>query len=226
MLYNNLKDKKILYIEDDEVVLKNISKLLQNYFAHIYTAFNGEEGYRKFLDHKVDLLLVDIELPKLNGINLIKKIRKINSSIPIVVISAYTKTDYLLESVELKLDKYIVKPFTSRKLHDLLEKLNESFMHKNSFLLTEDVYVNKAQATITTAGTTHPLTLKELEFLEILIAKGNVTYDDIDRIWKDQPPTSYAIRSFIKILRKKLPPKLLKNKQNLGYYIESKYHEN
>ena len=221
-MYNNLKDKKILYIEDDEVVLKNISKLLQNYFAKIYTAFDGEEGYRKFMAHKVDLLVVDIELPKLNGINLIKKIRKFNSTIPIVVISAYTKTDYLLESVELKLDKYIVKPFTSRKLHELLGKLNESFTQTNLFSLSDNIIVDKVKGTVTTDGKEHKLTIKELEFLELLSTKGYVTYDDIDRIWKEQPPTSYAIRSFIKILRKKLPPKFLKNKQNLGYYIEQK----
>ncbi len=219
-MYNNLKDKSLLYIEDDPVVLQNISKLLQNYFGQIYTAVDGEEGYRKFLEHQVDLLLVDIELPKLNGINLIKKIRKLNATIPIVVISAYTKTDYLLESVELKLDKYIVKPFTSRKLRELLEKLNESFMHSNYVRIAENVYVDKTQGVIKSEDKTHPLTLKELEFLDILASKGYVTYDDINLIWKDNPPTSYAIRSFIKILRKKLPPKLLKNKQSLGYYIE------
>ncbi len=219
-MYHNLKDKTILYIEDDAVVLKNISKLLQNYFAHIHTAVDGEDGYKKFLEYKVDLLLVDIELPKLNGINLIKKIRKLNSTIPIVVISAYTKTDYLLESVELGLDKYIVKPFTSRKLHELLSKLDESFMHSNSIRLSKDCIVDKAQGIITTRDQSYSLTVKELEFVEILASKGNVTYDDIDLIWKDQPPTSYAIRSFIKTLRKKMPENLLKNKQSLGYYIE------
>jgi len=221
-MYHNLKDKKVLYIEDDQVVLKNISKLLQNYFAHIYTAFDGEDGYKKFLQYKVDLLLVDIELPKLNGINLIKKIRKHNESIPIVVISAYTKTDYLLESVELKLDKYIVKPFTSRKLHELLEKLNESFTQSNHVMIAPDVYVDKVEGVIYSEGVSHTLTVKELEFLELLAKKRYVTYDDINLIWKDNPPTSYAIRSFIKILRKKLPPKILKNKQSLGYYIEKK----
>ncbi len=219
-MYNNLKNKTILYIEDDAVVLKNISKLLQNYFSYIYTAVDGEDGYRKFLQHKVDLLIVDIELPKLSGINLIKKIRKLNSSIPIVVISAYTRTDYLLESVELGLDKYIVKPFTSRKLHELLNKLDESFMNSSHFRLNEDCIVDKTQGIIITGDRAYTLTAKELEFLEILSSKGNVTYDDIDLIWKDQPPTSYAIRSFIKILRKKMPPNLLKNKQSLGYYIE------
>ncbi len=219
-MYNNLKDKTILYIEDDEVVLKNISKLLGNYFAGIHTACDGEQGYKQFVNKDVDLLIVDIELPKINGIELIKKIRKLDDNIPIVVISAYTKTDYLLESVELKLDKYIVKPFTSKKLHKLLQKLDESFLGGNSFKLIEDIQIDKEFSTMKVGGETFTLTNKELEFLETLSLKGNVTYDDIDILWVDHPPSPDAIRSFIKSLRKKLPKDLLKNRQSLGYFIE------
>ena len=221
-MYDNLKNKSVLYIEDDPVVLKNISKLLSNYFLQIYTAYDAKEGYQKFLQQKIDLLIVDIELPGINGISFIKKIRKLESDIPIVVISAYTRTDYLLESVELKLDKYIVKPFTSRKLHELLQKLDESFQGNNLIKVTDNVYLDKSRAIVQIDNDTHILTPKELEFMEILVRKGSVNYDDINMIWKEQPPTSYAVRSFIKILRKKLPPNLLKNKQNLGYYIEKR----
>jgi DNA-binding response OmpR family regulator len=220
-MYNNLKSKTILYIEDDEVVLKNISKLLGNYFEAIHTAADGEQGYKQFIAKDVDLLIVDIELPKLNGIELIKKIRKLDENIPIVVISAYTKTDYLLESVELNLDKYIVKPFTSKKLHKLLQKLDESFLGGNVFELSPNIKVDKVFSTIQVCDETSTLTVRELEFLETLSIKGNVSYDDLDLIWKDQPPTPDAIRSFIKALRKKLPKDLLKNRQNMGYYLET-----
>ncbi len=222
MMYNNLKNKTILYIEDDEVVLKNISKLLGNYFANIYTAQDGEQGYIQFVAHasEIDLLIVDIELPKLNGIELIKKIRKLDKEIPIVIISAYTNTDYLLESVELKLDKYIVKPFTSRKLHELLEKLDQNFLGANAFKLIDGIRIDKSCSTMKVYDKSFTLTTRELEFLELLAMKGSITYDDIDIIWKDQPPTSDAIRSFIKSLRKKLPKNLLKNRQSLGYFIQ------
>jgi len=222
-MYNNLKNKTILYIEDDEVVLTNISKLLGNYFAHIHIALDGETGYKQFIENQeeIDLLIVDIELPKLNGIQLIKKIRKLDTDIPIVVISAYTKTDYLLESVELKLDKYIVKPFTSKKLKKLLEKLNESFSGNSSFELTNNIQVDKQASTLIVDNETSVLTPKELEFLEILHAKSSITYDDIDILWKDNPATPDAVRSFIKALRKKLPKDILKNRQNIGYFIEA-----
>ncbi len=220
-MYNNLKDKVVLYIEDDEIVLRNISRLLGNYFAKIHIAIDGEQGYKQFIDKEIDLLIVDIELPKLNGIELIKKIRKLDTDVPIVVISAYTKTDYLLESVELNLDKYVVKPFTSKKLHKLLQKLDESFLGGNTFELAANINVNKALGILEVAGDTFSLTTKELTFLQTLSIKGSVTYDDIDLLWVDEPPSPDATRSFIKTLRKKLPKDLLKNRQNLGYFIET-----
>ena len=219
-MYNYLNNKTVLYVEDDEVVLNNISKLLRNYFQKVYTASDGKSGYDVFINEDIDLLLVDIELPKLNGINLIKEIRKVDQNVPVVIISAYTKTDYLLESVELKLDKYIVKPFTSKKFHTLLKKLDENFRGDGTYELTEGVLVNKDESYLTFEGQTHMLTPKELEFLEILSLKGVVNYNEIDGIWQDDPPSQDAIRSFIKTLRKKLPQNLLKNRQNLGYFVE------
>ncbi len=219
-MYNYLKDKTVLYVEDDEVVLANISKLLKNYFKIVHTASDGQRGYEAFMDKDIDLLLVDIELPRLNGINLIKEIRKVDQNVPVVIISAYTKTDYLLESVELKLDKYIVKPFTSKKFHTLLKKLDDNFRGDGAYELTKGVLVNKDECYITFEGQTHVLTPKELEFLEILSLKGVVNYNEIDGIWQDDPPTQDAIRSFIKTLRKKLPQNFLKNRQNLGYFVE------
>ncbi len=219
-MYNYLSDKTALYVEDDEVVLNNISRLLRNYFKKVHTAPDGQKGYDIFVKEEIDLLLVDIELPRLNGINLIKQIRKLDQDIPVVIISAYTKTDYLLESVELKLDKYIVKPFTSKKLHTLLKKLDNNFKGDGTYELIDGVLVNKEECILTFEEQTHALTPKELEFLEILSLKGVVNYNEIDGIWQDDPPSQDAIRSFIKTLRKKLPPNLLKNRQNLGYFVE------
>ena len=114
-MYNQPKNKTALYVEDEPAVLKNISELLGNFFGQFYTAADGLEAWEIFRSQSIDVALVDIELPKLNGLELIKRIRAIRPQMPVVVISAYTKTDYLLESVELRLDKYIIKPLTSKK---------------------------------------------------------------------------------------------------------------
>lgn len=203
---NLLKEKNVLYIEDDVVVLDNIGNTLNKFFNNFYTAEDGEIGYKLFLEKEIDLLLIDIELPKINGIELIKKIRTTNLDLPIVIISAYTKTDYLLESIELNLVKYIVKPLTSKKLKELLDTLNKIFSDQNKIVISNNIYDKKE------------FTRKELDFLLILRRKSFVDYNDIDLLWFNAP-TQNALRLFIKHLRAKLPENTILNKSGLGYFL-------
>ncbi len=218
-MYNLLKTKSVLYVEDEADVLRNISELLSNFFQTFYTASDGIEAWDTFRAHPIDVALVDIELPRLNGLELIRRIRAVDKDIPIVVISAYTKTDYLLESVELKLDKYIVKPLTSKKIHTLLEKLNEDFSNENILELAPDVLVNNEHLTLIYNGEVHNLSVREISFLKLLGRKGVVTYQEIMTLWGETPPTDNAIRSFVRHLRKKTPPGLLENRSGIGYAL-------
>ncbi len=218
-MYDALKDKTALYIEDEIDVLDNISVLLSNFFKNFLKAPSGEEGYEIFKSYDIDLVLVDIELPKMNGIELIKRIRKTHKNLPIVVISAYTKTDYLLESVELKLDKYIVKPLTSRKIHQLLQTLNNDFLDSNLLTLDKDIYLDRENYLLKVKKQDIAINKKELEFLVTLAKKKMITYDEVYELWKDDIPSDNAVRSFIKVLRKKLPVGFIKNKSSIGYYI-------
>jgi len=219
-MFEFLKDKTALYIEDEVDVLRNISELLSQFFRTFHTASDGEEGYRIFKEEHIDVLLVDIELPKMNGIELIKKIRKTHKDLPVVVISAYTKTDYLLDSIELHLDKYIVKPLTSRKIHGMLEILNQDFMEEGVIPCGNSVVFNEKNNSVDFDSMVQPLTRKEAAFLKILCRKKIVSYDEITALWEDDIPSENAIRSFIKHLRKKLPENFLKNRNSIGYYVE------
>ncbi len=219
-MYDILKEKSALYIEDEIDVLNNISILLSHFFKNFLKASSAEEGYEIFINNNIDVLLVDIELPKMNGIDLIKKIRKTHKELPIVVISAYTKTDYLLESIELRLDKYIVKPLTSRKIHQLLETLNNDFLDSNILSLNKEIYIDREKYLLKLKDDEISLSKKELNFLLILARKKMITYDEIYQLWESDIPSDNAVRSFVKILRKKLPEGFLKNKSSIGYYID------
>jgi DNA-binding response OmpR family regulator len=221
-MYNLLKTKSVLYVEDEADVLRNISELLGNFFDHFYTASDGVEAWDVFRNHSIDIALIDIELPRLNGLELIQRIRAVDKDIPIVVISAYTKTDYLLESVELRLDKYIIKPLTSKKIHMLLEKLNEDFSNENILELAPDVLINNEHLTIVYDGNMHNLSVREITFLKMLGRKGVVTYEEITTLWGETPPTENAIRSFVRHLRKKIPTGLLENRSGIGYALTKK----
>ena len=218
-MYNLLKTKSVLYVEDEADVLRNISELLGNFFDKFYTASDGVEAWDLFRTHAIDVALIDIELPRLNGLELIRRIRAIDRDIPIVVISAYTKTDYLLESVELRLDKYIIKPLTSKKIHVLLDKLNEDFSNENILELAPDVLINNEHLTIMYDGQVRNLSVREISFLRMLGRKGVVTYEEIMTLWGDTPPTENAIRSFVRHLRKKIPEGLLENRSGIGYAL-------
>ena len=218
-MYSILQTKNVLYVEDDKTVHENIKGILSEFFNKVISCESGEEAWLKFKSQKVDLAIVDIELPGFNGLELIKKIRSENTDIPIVVVSAYTKTDYLLESVELKLDKYIVKPLTSRKLYELLMKLESELGENTQINLPLNATIDTVKSTISFDDQKHALTHRELKMMEMLAEKGAVTYEDLYQLWSEIP-TDNAIRSFVKQLRKKLPDGLIKVRSKIGYVLE------
>jgi len=218
-MYKFLKDKTVLYIEDEEDIRENVTELISDYFGSFLTASDGEEGHEKFLDGGIDIVIVDIELPRMNGIELLRKIRQDDSKIHLVVISAHTKTEYLLDSIPFKLEQYIVKPLTSRKIKALLTTLNDAFTHDNVVQLVPAVLLDKDKAIICFEDEQHALTKKELSILTILADKKVITYDEIDLQWEDEVPSANAVRSCIKKIRQKLPENLLKTRSGVGYYI-------
>ncbi len=221
MMYDFLKDKSVLYVEDEPDVLKNISTLLSGFFHHFYTAADGLSALACFDSKHIDLLLVDIELPKMNGIELIKQIREVDKEVMIIIISAYTKTDYLLESVSLGLSRYIVKPLTSKKIHALLDTVNTHYAQADTIKLSPHIEIDQVASVIQYGNVSYPLSRRELDFLMIIAEKKMIAYDEIADLWGETIPTENAIRSCVKHLRKKLPTGILKNRSGVGYYIES-----
>ena len=106
-LLKKLKAFTILYVEDDRGIRENFEEILKHYFKEVFVAKNSKEAYEKYLLEKPDLLMTDIKMENESGIDLIKKIRENDKDIKIVITSAYTNLDYLLEATELNLIKYI-----------------------------------------------------------------------------------------------------------------------
>ncbi len=219
-MYQLLKDKTILYIEDDIEILRNMASLFNEFFSKVYLAENGEKGHQLFLEKEIDVLIIDIEMPKMNGIELLKIIRQTNKDIPVIIISAYTNQDYLLAAIELNLRKFIIKPITSSKVHELLANLNDYFSDGNEIELTTDIKISMNESLVIFNDSRNKLTKKELQFLKILAKKRAITYEVIHTLWNNDIPSQNAIRTFIKQLRKKLPPDTLKTNNDIGYFLE------
>lgn len=122
-----LETLTLLYVEDDEDTQKSASLILEDYVQTLILANNGKEALEILQKQKVDIILTDILMPKMSGIELIKNIRnsKKNSQIPIVIATAHTETQYLLDAIRLKVDGYILKPIV---IENLLETLDRVFL--------------------------------------------------------------------------------------------------
>lgn len=116
-----LKQITLLYVEDDESVRTVFERVLKNKVKNLYIAVDGQDGYEKYCEYKPDIILTDIKMPKQNGIEMSRKIKEINKNVPIIIMSAHSEAGYLLESIELGVDAYLLKPIDRTKLLTMLD---------------------------------------------------------------------------------------------------------
>jgi YesN/AraC family two-component response regulator len=126
----NLKKLNILFVEDDKLVNETLSFIFKKYVKTIFNAYNGEEGLKIFKNNHIDIVISDIQMPKMNGIEMAKEIRKINEDIPIIFTTAFEESKYLKESIELGVDAYILKPIDKEQLLKKLNKIADNLVLK------------------------------------------------------------------------------------------------
>ncbi|MDC0933535.1 response regulator [Arcobacteraceae bacterium] len=140
-----LKNITVLYVEDEFVIQEGITETLDLFGIEVISAQNGQEGLSIFkTSHKkIDLILTDIKMPKLDGLNMIAEIRKVSKDIPVVITTAHQETNFLMQSIELNISAYILKPIDIYKLEESLIKaispkvLEKSLIEKNKKLEIE-----------------------------------------------------------------------------------------
>ena len=221
-----LKSNSLLLAEDDKFVRESFGRLLSLYVKEVYLAKDGEEAYKLYLEKHPDIVITDVRMPKLNGIEFIKKIREENLTIPIVVTSAYTDKEYLLDAIKLSLVEYIVKPMKEYQLNTVLKNVAKMLLENSKTLVKFDNqssydFNNK---TFIYQNNHIVLTQKEVEFFELLLAhRGELVLkqhiEDNIYIYHEAPPS--ALKNLVFKLRKKLPKNIIKTCGKLGYMIEN-----
>lgn len=216
-----LENYKVLIAEDDDLIRTKITNILEFYFKKVYQCDNGFLAYDIFLKEKPDLIITDIEMKNGNGINLVKNIKAINIDTPIIVLSAYSKEEYLLELINQKIDHYILKPATNKKLFEAISNalLNDK---KNKYEIYPSMFLDINKGIIIYKEEKIHLRKKEKYFLELLYKnKDKITNYDLiqEYIWVDKVMTQNALKTFVKELRQKLPIQIIENIMQEGYKL-------
>ncbi|PLY07697.1 MAG: hypothetical protein C0625_05845 [Arcobacter sp.] len=129
---DSLKNLKILYIDDEEFIREDAVEYLSFYCDNVYEASDGLDGLEKYKKLKPNIIITDIKMPKLNGIEMIKEIRKYDKNTKIIIATAFLETSYLIDAIELGLIKYLVKPIMEDTLLPVLESCTEESIQESS----------------------------------------------------------------------------------------------
>lgn len=206
---------RILVIEDEEILLNDLCKGLKIKGYAVDQAEDGKKGYQMAIDEEYDLIILDLNFPEMDGLELLSKLRKEKNQIKVLILSANHQLETKLSGFELGASDYLTKPFHFEELEARIRiLLNRQFIQQTTKLKYHELCMDTLKRTVTVKGQDVHLTAKELAILEyFLLHEGSlITQQDIiEHVWDgDSDPFSNSIRVHLSALRKKM-------KKTLGY---------
>ncbi|AEB76009.1 transcriptional regulator [Clostridium botulinum] len=219
--------KKILIVEDDKLLNKGVKFALEIEGYTILDTYNYEEGYKAFLKDKVDLVLLDINLPDESGSKLSMEIRK-NSEIPIIFITAKDTESDIIDGFNLGCDDYISKPFSIEVLKQRIKAvLRRTNLVENTVFVYEDITIDFNKMDVKKDGISIKLTAKEYRLLELLVKNSGQVLTRrtiLEKLWDTDGNfvDENALNVNIRRLRKKIEddsknPKYIITVFSIGY---------
>lgn len=216
----------LLIVEDEADFNESLQYTLTPYFKHVDSALDGATALKMFCDHSPDIAIVDIDLPDMSGIQLIKEIHKYNHKINVVFLSAHDEKEYLLDAIKLHPFDYLLKPISTAKLFEALTSCTHAIRKCDlpPCNLGNGAHYNFDTKTIGYDNREYALTHKEIALLELLIAETGkvVGYQMIEEhVWTEDFMSSNALKILVNKLRKKLPKNSVTNIINVGYRLNT-----
>ena len=219
-----LSNKKVLCLEDEEAILKNICASLELFFAEVKGVTDGFDALELAMSGAYDALVLDISVPNIDGLEIAKKVRAINQKIPIVILSSHVEQEYLWRAVELKITRYLAKPYDKKSFIKALEDVAFELVGRTPTIrLNDELEYDFGKKSLYVNGEISHLSKSESKLLEYFLNNKNqtITYEQIfDYIWDYEQPTKEAIKTIVKELRRKLGKDVIKNLYGVGYLCE------
>jgi len=222
-----LQHNTILYAEDDKAVQKPTVEYLRRYFKEVYVASDGREALTMYRQYSIDIVMLDIDMPYVDGLEVAKEIREENKEIPILIFTAFTEVDKLLKATELNLCKYLVKPVKPTEFKEVLFKISQTLkeLSASCFVFSEGYMWDSSKNILSINHKVIELSHKEIILLDLLVKNYQtcVSFESImAKVWEDDFDVEIsidAVKFHVSKLRKKLPLGSIKSVYGQGYIL-------
>ena len=217
---------KILITEDDAIIREGICAYLSEFNYKTIEACDGREALSNFESNKIDLVILDIQIPFINGLDILRKIRK-KSNLPVLILTAFSDEEFKITAFSNLADGYIEKPFSLPVLKARIDALITKNYEKFEVFRYKDLEINFSNFSAKINNTEVEISAKEIEVLKYLLlneGRALTRKQILENIWKESEniPFDRVIDVYIKDLRKKFGLDCIKTIRNIGYKLERK----
>ncbi len=222
------KDYCIVYAEDDEKIRTGYLNFLNMEFTKVYGASNGREALELYENMNPDIMILDINMPIMDGLQVAKQIRKRDDKVKLLMLTAYSDKNKLLQAIELNLFKYLIKPVSTFEFRDVLSDIVKDIeKSEDDFHIIDNSFKwNKNKKILYRDDQEVYLTKKELLLIDLFCSNPSTTYsneDILNLVWEDEINVDYStnkVRSLFSKLKSKIDANLFTSIYGVGYRLK------
>ncbi|WP_457597101.1 response regulator transcription factor [Hydrogenimonas sp.] len=219
---SKLSRLRVLLVEDEKRLATLLKEAIGDYFEAFDVAYDGIEGLKRFRERNPDVVITDITMPKMTGLELAAAIRKERGETPVVILSAYSDKEKLLGAIDAGVVKYFIKPFDPEELLSYLCELSETIKKRSMVELMPPFTYDLQSGQLFKKGVLVRLSRRESRFIAQLLHSPNhyLSNEAIkERLWEGEEVSDERLRTFIKRVRQKSDKALILNLSGQGYAL-------
>ena len=215
-----LKSLRVLLVEDEENIARLLKDAIGDSFYSFTLAKDGEEGIEKFLQISPDIVITDISMPRMGGLEMAQELKSINQNIPVIILSAFSEREKLFSAIDVGVAKYFLKPYDPDEILEYISSIADELGSKK-VELCDGFSFNKTTRALYKDARFVALSKNENKFLTLLVENENKILDDETiktTVWGEDV-SDERLRTFLRRLRAKTSKTLIINVKGLGYKL-------
>lgn len=219
---NNLT---LLYVEDDIVIRENFAEIFSKYFSNIILADNGSDALRLYTQNDIDVAILDISIPGINGLNVASEIRNTNKDIEIIMLTSYSEKEKLIQALNTQVFSYLIKPVKQKELHETLTKLTDKLYLNSIIEFAFDYSFDSQTAVLFYHKEAIKLSKNEKKLIYFLYENKHLHHSacDISRaIFEENTDIQEPCNNIVQLISR-LKKKMLKSYNKKNFFIDNIY---